>query len=168
MNEFEKLFSLIHEGKKPNIEYSKFKDILTNYIESLMKGIVQGKANYVCRIKPLDKGHHGSEGYDENSNTYVVIISENITQSIYTGTNPFNIFTIFHELSHVFDEYNIKNRDFHDANLKKICIEMGLIRATALGDLFYIDNYKSVAIEAHANLLGSQLTRDFYEKCNID
>ena len=35
------------------------------------------------------------------------------------------------------------------------------------GNYFYAINYKSVAIEAHANLIGVQLTKDFYKKCNV-
>ena len=167
MSEFEQVFSLIHEGVQPQIDYNKFKEMLIDYVENLMKGILCGNANYVCRIEQLNKGHRGSEGYDSNTNTFGIIISDAVARSIYKGTNPFNIFTVFHELSHVFDEYNIHNKDFKDANLKKICVEMGLRQVSPLGYFFYKENYKSVAIEAHANLLGAELTRDFYKKCNL-
>ena len=82
-------------------------------------------------------------------------------------TNPFNIFTLFHEISHVYNEFNISNKNFRDANLKKICIEDGIRKSMPTGILFYKSNYEIVAIESHANLIGSQLTRDFYKKCNI-
>lgn len=36
------------------------------------------------------------------------------------------------------------------------------------GSMFYRINYESTAIEAHANLIAAQLTRDFYKKCNIE
>ena len=89
-------------------------------------------------------------------------------KSIYDGINPFNIFVLFHEIAHVYDDFNIENKDFKDANIKKVCIEEGIRKAISTGNLFYDSNYKYVSIEAHANLIGAQLTRDFYKKCNVE
>ena len=83
MREFEQVFSLIHEGVQPQIDYNKFKEMLIDYVENLMKGILCGNANYVCRIEQLNKGHRGSEGYDSNTNTFGIIISDAVARSIY-------------------------------------------------------------------------------------
>lgn len=169
MNEFEKMFSLIHNQIEPNIDFLQFKDILIDYSEKVMKSFLNGQALCRCYIKPLKEGHKGSESYNEKTNTFEITISEKVIKSIYEGTNPFNIFIVFHEISHVYDEFNIQNKNFKDANLKKICIEDAISESIPrFGSMFYRINYESTAIEAHANLIAAQLTRDFYKKCNIE
>ena len=168
MNEFENIFSLIHNQEKLNIDYNQFKDLLIKYAEKVMKSFLGDKAQCCCCVKPLEKGHKGSEVFIEDTNTFRITISEAVVKSIYDMTNPFNIFTLFHEISHVYDEFNISNKNFRDANLRKICIESGIMESMPTGEEFYYSNYKTMAIESHANLIGSQLTRDFYKKCNIE
>lgn len=168
MNKFENYFSLIHNQVKPHIDYNQFKNMLIEYAEQIMKSFLNGKANCICRIKQLTKGHKGSEESDVETNTYTITISEELVKEIYDGTKPFNIFTLFHEISHVYDEFCIDNKDFRDANLKKICIESGIMESMPTGENFYYSNYKTMAIESHANLIGAQLTRDFYKKCNVE
>lgn len=168
MNEFENIFSLIHNQLKLSIDYNQFKDMLIKYAEQIMKGFLEGKANCICRIKLLKKGHKGSEESNAETNTYIITISEEVVKEIYDGTKPFNIFTLFHEISHVYDEFCIDNKDFRDANLRKICIESGIMESMPTGETFYYLNYKTMAIESHANLIGAQLTRDFYKKCNVE
>lgn len=168
MNEFENIFSLIHNQEKLSIDYNQFKDLLIKYAEKVMKSFLGDKAQCCCCVKPLEKGHKGSEVFIEDTNTFRITISEAVVKSIYNMTNPFNIFTLFHEISHVYDEFNISNKNFRDANLKKICIEDEIRKSMPTGILFYKSNYEIVAIESHANLIGSQLTRDFYKKCNIE
>ncbi len=168
MNEFEKCFALIHNQIKLSIDYNQFKDIFIKYAEQVMNSFLNGKANCICIIKLLRKGLKGYETYDKKTNTYIVGINEEIVKKIYDGTKPFNIFTLFHEISHVYDEFSIDTKDFRDANLKKICIENGIMESIPTGILFYKSDYKVMAIESHANLIGAQLTRDFYKKCNID
>lgn len=168
MDEFESCFSLIHNQVKLNIDFNQFKDLLIKYAEKVMKSFLGDKAQCCCCVKPLEKGHKGSEVFIEDTNTFRITISEAVVKSIYDMTNPFNIFTLFHEISHVYDEFNISNKNFKDANLKKICIEDRIRKSMPTGILFYKSNYEIVAIESHANLIGSQLTRDFYKKCNIE
>lgn len=168
MDEFESCFSLIHNQVKLNIDFNQFKDLLIKYAEKVMKSFLGDKAQCCCCVKPLEKGHKGSEVFIEDTNTFRITISEAVVKSIYDMTNPFNIFTLFHEISHVYAKFNISNKNFRDANLKKICIEDGIRKSMPTGILFYKSNYEIVAIESHANLIGSQLTRDFYKKCNIE
>ncbi|MEE3342613.1 MAG: hypothetical protein VZS44_00810 [Bacilli bacterium] len=167
MGDFENYFSLINKGKA-SVDYKQFKDMFINYAEQVMNSFLNGKANCICIIKPLKKEHEGYETYDEKTNTYIIGISDDVVKEIYNGTKLFNIFTLFHEISHVYDEFNIDTKDFRDANLKKICIENGIMESMPTGGLFYYSNYKVMAIEAHADLIGSQLTRDFYKKCKIE
>lgn len=169
MNEFERIFSLIHNEIKPNVDYVQFKKMLIVYSEEIMKNFLKGESMCICHVEPLRKGLKGVESFNEETNTYRITINEEVVKSIYDGTNPFNIFVVFHEISHVYDEFNIKNKNFKDANLKRICIENGLIESFSnIGSMFYKNNYETTAIESHANLIGAQLTRDFYKKCNID
>lgn len=167
MNEFENCFSLIHNQVKLSIDYNQFKNMLIEYAEQIMKNFLDGKANCICCIKHLEKGHKGFEMFDAETNTFTIAISEKVVTEIYDGTNPFKIFTLFHEISHVYDDFCIDNKDFRDANLRKICIESGIMESMPTGEAFYLSNYKVMAIEAHANLIGAQLTRDFYKKCNV-
>lgn len=169
MNEFERIFSLIHNEIKPNVDYVQFKKMLIVYSEEIMKSFLNGKSMCICHIEPLKNGLRGTANFNEETNRYRITISEEVVKSIYDGTNPFNIFVVFHEISHVYDEFNIKNKNFKDANLKRICIEKGLMASLpVIGTMFYKNNYETTAVESHANLIGAQLTRDFYKKCNID
>ena len=168
MNEFENYFSLIHNEVKLNIDFYQFKNSLIKYAEQVMNSFLGEKAQCNCYIKPLEKDIKGSEGFVEETNTFQIIISEKVVKSIYDGTNPLNIFVLFHEIAHVYDEFNIKNKNFKDANLKKVCIDRGIRRMMPNGRLFYDSNYESIAIESHANLIGAQLTRDFYKNCNSE
>ena len=169
MDKFERIFSLIHNEIKPNVDYVQFKKMLIVYSEKIMKSFLNGKSMCICHIESLKNGLRGTANYNKKTNTYRITISEAVVKSIYDGTNPFNIFVVFHEISHVYDEFNIKNKNFKDANIKRICIEYGLIESLpVIGTMFYKRNYETTAIESHANLIGAQLTRDFYKKCNID
>lgn len=168
MNEFENIFSLIHNQEKLSIDYNQFKDILIKYAEQIMKSFLDEKANCICRIKHLIKGHKGSEMSDAETNTFTITISEEVVKEIYDGTRPFNIFTLYHEIAHVYDDFCIDNKDFRDANLRKVCIESGIMESMPTGEEFYYSNYKTMAIELHADLIAAQLTRDFYKKCNIE
>ena len=164
---FETTFSLIHYKIKPEYDYKLFKTMFISYAEHVMNNFLNGKANSRCIIKALSNEDEGYEIFDEDTNTYVVTISESVVKSIYEG-NPLKIFVLFHEIAHVYDEFSISNKDFKDANLKKICIEDGIIELMPAGESFYKTNYKTIAIESHANLIGSQLTRDFYKRCNLE
>ena len=50
MNEFENIFSLIHNQEKLSIDYNQFKDILIKYAEQIMKSFLDGKANCIIRV----------------------------------------------------------------------------------------------------------------------
>ena len=42
MNEFEKMFSLIHNQIEPNIDFLQFKNIIIDYSEKVMKSFLNG------------------------------------------------------------------------------------------------------------------------------
>ena len=168
MNEFEIYFSQIHNQQPLNIDFNQFQTILKEYVEKVMSYFLGDNAQYQCHIRQLKKGHEGSETYIQDTNTFIITINKDVAKSIYEGKNPFNIFVVFHEIAHAYDDFRIGNKDFKDANLKKICIEEAIIKSMITGKLFYYSDYEAMAIEAHADLIATQLTRDFYKKCNIE
>ena len=168
MNEFELYFSQIHNQQPLNIDFNQFQTILKEYVEKVMSNFLGDKAQCQCHIRQLKKRHEGSETYIQDTNTFIITINKDVAKSIYEGNDPFNIFVVFHEIAQAYDDFRIGNKDFKDANLKKICIEEAIIKSMITGKLFYYSDYEAMAIEAHANLIATQLTRDFYKKCNIE
>ena len=72
MNEFEKIFSLIHNQIKPNVDYVQFKKMLIVYSEQIVKSFLNGKSMCICHIEPLKKGLKGTTNFNEKTNTRVL------------------------------------------------------------------------------------------------
>ena len=70
MNEFEKIFSLIHNEIKPNVGYVQFKKTLIVYSEEIMKNFLNGKSKCICHIEPLKNGLRGTANYNEETKTW--------------------------------------------------------------------------------------------------
>ena len=125
MNEFQKIYSQIYNKNGAMISYSQFESLLIKYSESIMKFFAKDATACKCLIKNLSK--RGTAEYDENNNVYIIKIDESIVKKIYSGSDTLAIFTIFHEISHIFDMYKINANEFRDLNQNRVCKEEAIL-----------------------------------------
>ena len=111
MSDFPKIFSMIYNQISSDVDYNTFREMLIKYSEDIMNTFLKGKANCICYIGPLDS--KGSENYDEETNTYIIRINEDVVRKIYNSHG--GMFVVFHEITHVYDEFCIKNKIFDDS-----------------------------------------------------
>lgn len=81
MNEFERIFSLIHNEIKPNVGYVQFKKMLIVYSENIMKRFLNGKSMCICHIEPLKNGLRGTSNYNKETNRYRITINEEVVKA---------------------------------------------------------------------------------------
>lgn len=167
MNKFEEEFYKIYNGLQSSVDFYQFRTLMIDYVMQIMSSFIRNE-KYRFIVKDLDKSKRGYAKKDEFTNIFEIGINNDVVKNIFTGKKPFEIFTIFHEIIHIFDLYRINNNDFSEVFLKRVCIDNFIDETlTSSTNTFYWDNYKTTAIEAHADLLAANLTRQFFDKCNI-
>ncbi len=129
MNEFQRTYSQIYSKNGVMISYSEFESLLIKYSESIMKSFVKDATACKCLIKSLSQNNNlkGTAEYDENNNVYIIKINESIVKEIYSGSDALAIFTIFHEISHIFDMYKNNANEFRDLNQNRVCKEEAIL-----------------------------------------
>ena len=169
-----KVFSYHYVNKdnlKPIISYDEFKEVLTNFIEEIMKNylIKMGFADYRGKepeVKTVDFKDNTSGDYHYN----MIRLDETIPCNIFKG-NIFAFFTPCHELIHF--KYNT---DLHAEIINKNTVRVAketLIRhdAETAAPIFkydyYSDNYKFDSEEKLADIEGVELFRKIIEYMNI-
>ncbi len=169
-----KVFSYHYVNKdnlKPIISYDEFKEVLTNFIEEIMKNylIKMGFADYRGKepeVKIVDFKDNTSGDYHYN----MIRLDETIPWNIFLG-NILVFFDACHELIHF--KYNT---DLHAEIINKNTVRVAketLIRhdAETAAPIFkydyYNDNYKFDSEEKLADIEGVELFRKIIEYMNI-
>ena len=169
-----KVFSYHYTNKdnlKPIISYDEFKEVLTNFIEEIMKNylIKMGFADYRGKepeVKIVDFKDNTSGDYHYN----MIRLDETIPWNIFLG-NILVFFDACHELIHF--KYNT---DLHAEIINKNTVRVAketLIRhdAETAAPIFkydyYNDNYKFDSEEKLADIEGVELFRKIIEYMNI-
>ena len=169
-----KVFSYHYVNKdnlKPIISYDEFKEVLTNFIEEIMKNylIKMGFADYRGKepeVKIVDFKDNTSGDYHYN----MIRLDETIPWNIFLG-NILVFFDACHELIHF--KYNT---DLHAEIINKNTVRVAketLIRhdAETAAPIFkydyYSDNYKFDSEEKLADIEGVELFRKIIEYMNI-
>ena len=169
-----KVFSYHYTNKdnlKPIISYDEFKEVLTNFIEEIMKNylIKMGFADYRGKepeVKIVDFKDNTNGDYHYN----MIRLDETIPWNIFLG-NILVFFDACHELIHF--KYNT---DLHAEIINKNTVRVAketLIRhdAETAAPIFkydyYSDNYKFNSEEKLADIEGVELFRKIIEYMNI-
>lgn len=169
-----KVFSYHYVNKdnlKPIISYDEFKEVLTNFIEEIMKNylIKMGFADYRGKepeVKIVDFKDNTNGDYHYN----MIRLDETIPWNIFLG-NILVFFDACHELIHF--KYNT---DLHAEIINKNTVRVAketLIRhdAETAAPIFkydyYSDNYKFDSGEKLADIEGVELFRKIIEYMNI-
>ena len=169
-----KVFSYHYVNKdnlKPIISYDEFKEVLTNFIEEIMKNYLlkMGFADYRGKepeVKIVDFKDNTSGDYHYN----MIRLDETIPWNIFLG-NILVFFDACHELIHF--KYNT---DLHAEIINKNTVRVAketLIRhdAETAAPIFkydyYNDNYKFDSGEKLADIEGVELFRKIIEYMNI-
>ena len=169
-----KVFSYHYVNKdnlKPIISYDEFKEVLTNFIEEIMKNylIKMGFADYRGKepeVKIVDFKDNTNGDYHYN----MIRLDETIPWNIFLG-NILVFFDACHELIHF--KYNT---DLHAEIINKNTVRVAketLIRhdAETAAPIFkydyYSDNYKFDSEEKLADIEGVELFRKIIEYMNI-
>ena len=169
-----KVFSYHYVNKdnlKPIISYDEFKQVLTNFIEEIMRNylIKMGFTDYRGKepeVKTVDFKDNTNGDYHYN----MIRLDETIPCNIFKG-NIFAFFTPCHELIHF--KYNTDlSAGVINKNTVRVAKER-LIRhdaetATPIFKYdYYSDNYKFNSEEKLANIEGIELFREIIEYMNI-
>ena len=169
-----KVFSYHYANKdnlEPIISYNEFKEILTNFIEEIMRNYLI-KMDFAAyrgkepKVKIVDFNNNVTGDYHYNS----IRVSETIPGDIFKG-NILAFFDVCHELIHFKYDADI-NAGIINKNIVRVAKER-LIRheAETAAPIFkydyYSDNYKLDSEEKLANMEGVELFRKIIEYMNI-